>query len=823
MIHLLWLILLLAPVPATAQLRLSDIPREVRAELSSQGINISQILVQAELFGIDLRNPQRAALRARRLGIPESQVQQMLRIAEEYRQAQNRLASGLGSQALLEGTLPRGDQSFFGLETDSIARGISHTALDSTEEAAARERSRYFGYDLFNKRPGAFSPSLLGPADEAYMVGPGDELRLTVWGAAEFQYDLQVDREGRIYLPNAGQLMVAGKRLDRLRRDMKRWLSRTYDGLQTDPPTIFMDITLTRLRPIKVFVLGEVAQPGGYTLASSSTVFNALYAVGGPLTAGSLRDIRVIRDGKVVASVDFYNYLLKGYDANPIRLSDNDHIFIPLRGKTVAILGEVRRPAIYELKEGESISDLLELSGGLTAAAYTKRIQIERIIPFGERLDPSMARKVFDVDIGPVLLGKRKIPLLDSDTVRVFSTLDVMENAVRVHGAVKQPGRYELNDSVQTVRDLVVKADGLMGDAFLGKADLVRTREDSTEVIFSLNLEELLADPPGENMQLLPRDQLYIYSVNELVTDEQVTIVGAVKQPGKYRLWQDMTVEDLIFQAGGFTEDAYLVDAQLSRLPDEHSSEGEKASLLNIPLTARRLEGRTSAAEETYLALAQQAGKVRLRHRDIVYIRNDPDYTQQDTVIVRGEVKFPGQYTLLRENETLSEVIKRAGGILPTGYPKGGQLLRGNERVVVHIGEALKGKKKADIILLTGDEIIIPPSPNTVAIRGNVGLEGLVKYEEGRRVAYYLGQAGGLRDRVESIFLTQASGATFKLKRRPWLMRQNPVVDEGALITVTEKPAAGESVPFDLGATIRDTFAVISSALTIIVLIERVF
>ncbi len=822
-IHLLWLILLLAPIPAAAQIHPSDIPREVRDELSAQGINLSEILVQANQIGVDLRDPQRAAMRARQLGMPESQVQQMLRIAEEYRQAQSRLVDELGGQGLPEGTPPRDDEFLFGMEADSIALGLAPTDLDSTEAAAAKERSRYFGYDLFKNRPGAFSPSLLGPADEAYMVGPGDELRLTVWGAAEFQYDLQVDREGRIYLPNAGQLMVAGKQLDRLRRDMKRWLSRTYGGLQTDPPTIFMDLALTRLRPIKVFVLGEVAQPGGYTLASSSTVFNALYSVGGPLTAGTLRDIQVIRDGKVVADVDFYSYLLKGYAPNPIRLSDNDHIFIPLRGKTVAIFGEVKRPAIYELKEGETFADLLELSGGLTAAAYTKRIQIERIIPFNKRLDPSMAREVFDMDVGPVLLGRRKIPLLDSDTVRVFSTLHVMKNAVRVHGAVKQPGRYELNDSVQTVKDLVAKADGLMGDAFLGKADLVRTLEDSTKVIFSLNLEELLADIPDENMQLLPRDQLYIYSVNELVTDQHVTILGAVKQPGEYRLWEEMTVEDLIFQAGGFTEDAYLVDAQLSRLPNENKSDGEKAILLHVPLTTRRLEGRTFAVEDTYLALGQQAGKVGLRHRDIVHIRTDPDYTQQDTVKVRGEVKFPGRYTLLRENETMSDVIKRAGGILPTGYPKGGQLVRGMERVVVHIDEAIEGKKKADIILLNGDEIIIPPRPNTVAIRGNVGLEGLVKYDKGRRVAYYLDQAGGVGDQVESIFLTQASGATFKLRRRLWLVRQNPVVDEGALITVTEQPDSQRPVPFDLGATIRDTFTIISSALTIIVLIERVF
>ncbi|MCH7520372.1 MAG: SLBB domain-containing protein, partial [Candidatus Marinimicrobia bacterium] len=660
-IPLLWLILLLAPATSFSQLRLSDIPREVRDELNAQGINLLQVLDQAERFGIDLHNPQQAALRARNLGVPEGQVQQMLRIAETYRQAPSGAVDSRSRPVLLKGTLPR-EESLFELGADSKAMEIAPTGLELSREAAGRQRSRYFGYDVFKNRPWAFSPSFLGPADEAYMVGPGDELRLTVWGAAEFQYDLQVDREGRIYLPNAGQLMVAGKRLGRLRRDMKRWLSRTQGGLQTDPPTIFMDIALTRLRPIKVFVLGEVAQPGGYTLASSSTVFNALYSVGGPLTAGTLRDIRVIRDGKIVANVDFYNYLLKGYEANPIRLSDNDHIFIPLRGKTVAIFGEVKRPAIYELKAGETFSDLLELSGGLTAAAYTKRIQIERIIPFNLRLDPSMAREVFDVDIEPVLLGKRKIPLLDSDTVRVFSTLDVMENAVGVHGAVKQPGRYELNDTVRTVRDLIAKADGLMGDAFLGKADLVRTLEDSTEVIISLNLKELLADISGENMQLLPRDQLYIYSINELVTDEQVTILGAVKQPGEYPLQRNMTVEDLIFKAGGFEENVFLQSAQLSRLNTENSPGSERIEIIELSLVGTESYYGVFAYSEK-----DDARSLTLKHRDVLYVRSNPDFIPQQHVEIKGEVLFPGAYVLQKENESLADVIQRAGGILATG------------------------------------------------------------------------------------------------------------------------------------------------------------
>jgi len=208
---------------------------------------------------------------------------------------------------------------------------------DPDSARAARDTLQYFGYDTFETIPEAFTPQPTGPADGSYIVGPDDELRLTVWGGAEFTYDLQVDREGRVTVPNVGQFTVAGRRLDELRQEMKQWLSRSYSGLTSDPPSVFMDLTLTRVRPSQVFVLGEVPQPGGYMISSFATVFNALYSVGGPLKRGSLRNISVIRDGEVVETVDLYDYLLEGYSPDPVQLQSNDYVFVPPRGKTVAI------------------------------------------------------------------------------------------------------------------------------------------------------------------------------------------------------------------------------------------------------------------------------------------------------------------------------------------------------------------------------------------------------------------------------------------------------------------------------------------------------
>ncbi|MCH7938582.1 MAG: SLBB domain-containing protein [Candidatus Marinimicrobia bacterium] len=691
-----------------------------------------------------------------------------------------------------------------------------HILLGEAEEEPLPV-SPYFGYQFFQGVPDEFDISAVGPVNDEYLVGFGDELRLTVWGAAEFQYDLQVDREGRIYLPNVGQFTAAGKRLQRLRRDLKKWLGRTYSGLATTPPTIFMDLTLIRLRPIKVFVLGEVARPGGYTVPNSSTVFSALYRVGGPLTRGSLRQIQVIRNGKLKATVDFYNYLLKGYDSNQIRLTENDHIFIPLRGKTVKIAGEVKRPAIYEVKENETLADLLEYAGGLTPQAYTKRLQIERIIPFGDRKDPSIARELIDMELEPILTGRRTVQLRDGDSVYVFSILDVVNNAVTVSGAVVQPGTYELGASIRTLSDLIVAADSLAGEAYLAKGDLVRTLDDSTKVLISIDITKVIRNDPQHNHILQARDHLIIYSLEELRIKQFVTVMGAVKEAGDYPLQQNMTVEDLIFKAGGFEEDVFFKSAQLSRLSSNNNPEGTKVEIIELSLVGAKSDNGVFAYGEN-----DEARSLTLRHRDVLYVRSNPDFIPQQHVEITGEVLFPGAYALQKENESLADLIQRAGGILGTGFAQGGRLIRENQRVVVSFEAIMEGDTRADVILLDGDQIVIPRKPNTVAVRGNVGIEGLIKYRRGKKVAYYLDQAGGAQENTLDILLTQANGATYKLGRKLLIFRQNPVVDEGGTILVTSEEDIRPEDRTDTRQIISESLAMVTSVLTVLLLTQRV-
>lgn len=788
-----------------------------------------------------------------------------------------------------------------------------------------RDTLKYFGYETFESFPQAFVPQPTGPTGGSYVVGPEDELRLTVWGGAEFTYNLQVDQGGRVTVPNVGQFTVAGKQLDELRQEMKTWLSRSYSGLTSDPPTVFMDLSLTRVRPSQVFVIGEVPQPGGYTVSSFATVFNALYRVGGPLKRGTLRNIKVIRDGEVVSTVDIYDYLMEGYSPTSVQLQSNDYIFIPPRGKTVAIRGAVKRPAYYEMKEGETVGDLLEYAGGLKAKAYAERFQIERIVPFDEREDPSVARKVIDVSLREARSDSVQIPLADGDRVRILSLSEAQTPAVRarieavkITGAVYQPGQYELGDRIRTVKDLIERADGLTGGAYREQASLVRISDSLTQTTQSLNLNGVMQDRPQDNVVLQPGDSLHVSSLREMQSDRFVEISGQVRAPGEYRFRPGMTIRDLLLKGGGLTDDEYLKEvfrgrADLFRVSDDGSEEqvipfhldnaldgegmgtrrlrpgdeirvypatverleerfvrisgavqdtgryayrdnmtlkdillqangftesaslrevtvtrmvekrgqdGLRAKTIEVPLVDRDVDPKNVnfSVQDTARAL-QAAADFALQHRDRVFIRQDPAFQPQETVSVQGEVEYPGEYTLLRDNERLSSVIRRAGGVLPTGYLKGGRLTRDGEQVIVEMREATQGDPDEDVIVRPGDEIVVPTQPNTVAVRGNVANEGLIKHEEGQRVQYFLDRAGGTRQNTEAIYLTQASGATFRVDTG-WFNR-TPEVDDGAVIRVEEEPPQEQQIDYTQIAS--NVTQILSSAVTILALATQVF
>ncbi len=918
-------LILLVGFTSVAQAQVSP---EVQAELNRRGMTAAEALQEAERYGVDTSSPQALERTARELGFSEDAIGELRRLLEERESQPSPFDRNIYTFQPQTDSLVAADDSL--LVSDSLAairkrdkieerRQERNPYADLIDESSGLE---YFGYRTFRNaaETGLEQPSDMQPADDAYVVGGGDNIRLAVYGAAEFSYELAVDRGGRVNVPGVGLLTVAGTTLGDLQRRFERFLSSRYAGIITRPQTVFVDVSITRLRPVRVFVTGEVERPGAYTLGAGGGVFNLLYQVGGPTTRGSLRSIQVSRGGRIIANIDAYDYLLEGREPEPLNLQSGDRILVPVRGKTAYVDGSVSRPGIYEMRDDERFEDLIRFAGWLLPEAYVARFQVERIIPFTERRDPTISRQVLDLDLRSVLTGISEYSLADGDRVTIFAIDDVAEssrrgrlNAVIVDGAVFQPGRFELGDELRTVSDLLDRADGLTDDAYRQRANLVRNRPNLRREIVALDLSRVLADDPTQNLPLSAGDSLYVYSERQFERERVVRIEGQVLNPGEYALFDGMTLYDLLFVGGGlldpeFRSDVFLPRADLYRRLDDGNPEliafdleqvlagaGEGSMLLEPFDQVRIYPAEVEVIREQYVEISGavkdpgryplgenmsvqdvilQAGGVvegaytdmvevtrmdttgdvelraqtvsvplapgapvvasrlpggarvltehtfELNHRDRIYVRLDPDFRPQQTVSVRGEVRFPGTYTLLRENERLSEVIARAGGLTPRAYARGGQLIRGERQLIVEIDRSLGGETRADVPLLPGDQVTIPIRPNTVEVRGAVPNDGLIQYAAGRRVSYYLDRAGGINDNAENVFVTQASGAVFKLRRG--LFSQNPIVDDGGVIYVSakeERPADAANV----GNVLRDTLAIAASAVTVIIPIILAF
>ncbi|WP_290968039.1 MULTISPECIES: SLBB domain-containing protein [Gracilimonas] len=785
----------------------------VQQELSRRNLTLSQAQELARQAGINPNDPDQIARVARARGVSEEQIQEWL---IDLRLNNRGDTSGTGLEDL-SGNITSAD--------DIILSGSAdQDSVPNTTSSKDTSGLEYFGYNIFSDTPDPFKPRTVGPVGDGYVVGPEDQLRLTVWGATEFQYELQVDVEGRILIPNIGMVTVAGQRLSNLRESLKVRLGKSYSGLLKDPPTIFIDLTVTRLRPIQLFVLGEVKNPGGYSFTHNSTIFNVLYGVGGPKISGSLRDVRVIREGKQIASIDLYELLLNGTDNQNIPLLNNDRIFIPPRESTVSVQGQIRRPAIYEMKPDEGLSQLIEFAGGVKSEAYGDRFQISRVIPIEQREDPSFARQIIDYPLKEVLSGEREVKLFDQDKVRMFKISEVSDDYVQITGLVNQPGIYELSEKIRTIRDLILAADSLRDDAFLGRAILTRTNDDSTTTVFSVDLQALIENEGlSQNITLQKRDQLQVFrNTVELIDQRYVNITGEVSNPGRYKYSENMSLEDLILKAGGFTEAAYIGDSEITR-SEKTPSKNMLTSKLTHELTSDSEKKDDFYSVEHFWPILDNAKTFDLQHRDQVYIRRNPRFNEQRFISIEGEVEFPGTYTILSENERLSTVIERAGGLTREAYAAGARLFRGDREVIINLRELLQGDRTQEIFVKSGDSIRVPQIPNTVLVSGNVALDGYIKFKDGERLTYYLDQAGGMQqDSYKYVQLTQANGAIYQVRRKGWF-KQNPKVEDGARINVIYEAPEPESEKQSAGEILQKSVATLTSALTIIILAERAF
>lgn len=686
---------------------------------------------------------------------------------------------------------------------DRVETAPDEIIEETPAKAAAEDDEKLvpFGYSLFENSPESYRQPAIGPVDPGYPLGPGDTIVLDVWGDTVFRVERELDREGGVNLPDVGRVVLVGMTLDEVRGTLQRRLARVYSGLEGEDASTYLSVTLGNLRVIRVFTVGRARRPGGYDLSAASTVFHGLFFSGGPTEGGSLRDIRLIRDGREVARLDVYEYLRTGRRGGDIRLENDDTIFIPPSGPRVSIRGQVRQDGIYEMLPGETLADLVEMTGGFTERSYSGRIQIDRILTAEEQEGSLEDRKILDL----AWEEAKTMPMRDGDVVQVFEIEDRVRNFVMLQGEVRRPGRYELGEE-DRLSDLIEKAGGLLETAVLERAEVVRTYEDQSREQIAVDLAAVARGDLQQDLRLMPRDAVRIHSIWQLNDREHVVIHGAVRSPGRYELRDNMTLRDLLLQAGGLKENAYREAAEVSRVRPDRQTELEAAEIFRVPLGEEYLVG--------------EGPDLRLEPWDNVFVRGIPDWELQRNVTVTGEVRFPGVYTLVSHVETLAELIERAGGLSRTAYPEGATMFREKDaigRIALDLEHALTNRNSNDnLVLFDGDSLHVPEEPKTVTVAGSVGWPTSLVYQSGWSIGDYVTRAGGtteLADRGQ-IRVIYSTGAARQVKKF-WF---DPEVRPGSTILVPPKP---ENAGIAWGDVIRDSASVLASLATVALLVDR--
>ena len=653
-----------------------------------------------------------------------------------------------------------------------------------------------FGLEPFRRETSQFDPNLAGPVDANYRVGPGDRLVLILTGDVQAAYELPVTREGFIVVPQVGQISVANLTLGEIRDVLYSRLGRVYSGVRHGPSaTTQFSISPAALRSNQVYVLGDVARPSSYRVSGAGTVLTALYAAGGPSEAGSLRNVLVRREGRVIDSLDVYDYLLRGDASRDVRLQNGDVVFVPTHGPRVRVVGEVVRPMTYEIRPGETIDEVIAAAGGFTARAGRRRIQIERIVPPDQRVAPGRDRIVIDVTADQLRnAAEIGLPVEAGDVVRVFSVADRVRDRITVEGDVWTPGRVGFTPGLMLSQALRL-AGGVKPDVYLGEVLISRLRSDSTRV----QLRAALRDRSGAvigDVPLNDDDVVHVFSASEFRPARYVAIGGAVRKSGRVPYREGMTLRDLVLLAGGMLEKAYLREAEIARLPEDRIG-GKLATTIRVPLDSSYLFER--GPDGKYLgppglpAGTGTAPEVLLRPYDNVLILEQPDWNLQRLVTLTGEVRFPGTYALTSKGERLSDLIKRAGGLTEQAYADGVGFYRTRSRlgrIGIDLSRVLRDPGFRDnLILQDGDSIYLPPFNAVVDVRGAVNSPVAVAYVPGKNIEYYISAAGGLTQRAEGkrAYVVQPNGKVESITEHFMWPDGKPKPRPGSAVVVPEK------------------------------------
>lgn len=675
-------------------------------------------------------------------------------------------------------------------ETDSLT-----TTEQAKDKITLKPEDIIFGSELFNNHDLKFEPDLRIATPKNYVIGPDDEIAIDVYGFQETNPRLTVSPEGFINIPNVGFVSVNGLTVEAAaKRIREKMMKNGYSRIATGQTKV--EISISKIRTIRVTVIGQAVKPGTYSVSSLSTIFNVLYAAGGPNEKGSLRTIELIRNNKVIATLDAYDFLLKGIQKENIKLTDQDVVRIPAATVQVKLKGEVKRQGIFEMLPNENMNDLIGFAQGFTGKAYTSSINIERYTEKEKEI----------IDIRKTEF--EKYTPNNGDKITVGKVLDRYSNRIVIDGAVYRPGQYELTPSL-TLSQLIAKADGIKEDAYKERGLLYRINEDLSKQVIDFNINNIETKKEADIL-LKKDDSIVIASAKDFYELYTLTVDGEVRKPGVYEYYKGITLKGLIFQTGGFTDAASAQRIEIARrIKGDITSSTAIAQVIEI-------------ATEKDLKI--KGDEVILQPWDVVIVRSNPGYKPQITVKVEGEVMYPGTYVLSSKEDNVSDIIKRAGGITPQADNTGAFITRINTstfkdeaaerlqklkkasdtstqliddltkptvKISLRLDEILNNKGNAleNITLLEGDIISVPKQRNVVKVNGEVMFPTEIVYKEGASIHYYLDKAGGLTEnaRKKKIAVLNSNGSAAKTKKFLFF-RTYPKVVAGSEILVPKVP-----------------------------------
>ncbi len=782
---------------------------------------IQRFVEQVETSGYSI---DQLEVLARARGMSSLQISKLRRRIAEMQEGDIDEEAGVKRYRTMPGDLSTREQ----IDLDRQSSFDPFSIIYLLDSVSVTDELEIFGLSFFENENFTFEPSLNVATPKNYQVGPGDQIIIDVWGASEQSYVLDVSPEGSITVPNIGPIYLNGLTIERAESRIKQRLKSIYSTLEQNT---FAQVNLGQIRSIKVNVVGDVKYPGTYTLSSFASAFNALYVAGGPTETGSLREIKIFRGGQEVTTLDAYDFLIYGKGDN-IMLQDQDVILVKPYINRITVDGEIKRPAFYETVEGESLQKVIEFSGGFTENAFKKNISLRR------NLQNTRTVKTIGFD------SLDLFAIQSGDHINIGRITQQFTGRVRVEGAVNFPGEFEIKAG-SMLSDAIQFADGFRGDAFMKRAVILREEDDFNLTTISFIPTEVIDGT--YDVPLQAEDLIKVKSLFDLIENYFITVEGEVQVPGNFPYSEGMTVEDIIYLAGGFKESAATSFVEVARRIKNNNDESIVSEIFNFPISEDLSVGPSSS---TFV----------LQPFDLVVVRKSPIYEEQSVVEIEGEVKFPGKYVLTKRDEKISDLLKRAGGLTDFAYADGATLIRRTEFFVdsndkgeteqsarlrreelleqfqrdtaidvtsqtlkrqesigIELTKILESPgSKFDLILKEGDILSISRELQTVRIRGEVLYPATVRYDNTYGFREFISNAGGFTDEAKKrrAYVIYANGNA-RRTRSLLGIKIYPAVAPGAEVIVPSKP---ERQPMPPQAWI----ALASSTATLALVIQQI-